>query len=107
MSESATSEGWEAPLTDDADRHAAVDRAFDYRGDVTVTTRDGRTVEGYVFDRQPDRPDPRLRILTSSGERVTLRYDELARLTFTGKDAAHGRSFETWVQAYARKHAAG
>ena len=29
----------------------ALEKAFDYRGDVTITCKDGSTVEGYVFDR--------------------------------------------------------
>ncbi len=33
----------------------ALEQAFDYRGDVTITRRDGTKVEGYVFDRQTGR----------------------------------------------------
>ena len=30
----------------------ALEKAFDYRGDVTITRKDGSTVEGYIFDRR-------------------------------------------------------
>ncbi len=105
MSETAPTslEGWDAPVATAEERAAAIEHAFDYRGDITVGTADGRTVEGYVFDRQADGPEPRFRLVTAAGERVDLRYDEVARLNFTGKDAAHGKSFETWVRKYAEK----
>lgn len=95
-----TLEGWDAPVATPDDRRLAIEHAFDYRGDVTLVTADGRTLEGYVFDRNPNET---LRLLTPSGEKVRLRYDEVGRLTFTGKDAAHGKSFETWVRKYAEK----
>lgn len=97
----ATLEGWDAPVATPQERALAIEHAFDYRGDVTIGTTDGRTLEGYVFDR--DREAGRFRVVADSGERTALRYDEVARLTFTGKDAAHGKSFETWVRKYAEK----
>jgi len=30
----------------------ALEKAFDYRGDVTVELKDGSSVEGYIFDRR-------------------------------------------------------
>ncbi|MGH7426136.1 MAG: hypothetical protein ACREJP_08205, partial [Candidatus Methylomirabilales bacterium] len=29
-----------------------IEAAFDYRGDVTLTLRDGTRIEGYIFNRQ-------------------------------------------------------
>ena len=40
----------------EADLRAALDKAFDYRGDVTITLQDGTSVEGYVFDRRAGEP---------------------------------------------------
>ena len=34
-------------------------------------------------------------------------YNEIARLEFTGRDTAAGKSFETWVRKYREKKAAG
>ena len=31
----------------------ALEKAFDYRGDVTLTLKDGRVIHGYIFDRRP------------------------------------------------------
>jgi len=95
-------------VTDPVQRRVAIDFAYDYRGDVTVTTHDGRQLEGFVFDRRPDDDRPTLRIMASSdGARHTLAYDELASLVFSGRDTAAGKSWERWVQQYREKKAAG
>jgi len=97
-----------APPLDDPDRRArAIEQAFDYRGDVTLTTADGQTLEGYVFDRRNDQPDPILRMMLPDGSRRTVRYDEVTHLEFTGRDAAEGRSWDTWVKKYVEKKQAG
>jgi hypothetical protein len=82
----------------------ALEKAFDYRGDVTITRRDGSTVEGYVFDRNnryvrlfpKDQPD-----------KIAISYDDIAGLAFTGRDTAAGKSWEAWVKKYLEKKAAG
>ena len=38
---------------------------------------------------------------------MTVRYTDIARLEFTGRDTAAGKSFETWVKKYREKKAAG
>ena len=37
-------------MATDAETCDALERAFDYRGDITVTRKDGSTVEGYLYD---------------------------------------------------------
>ena len=46
-------EGWIPSLASDVEIREALEKAFDYRGDVKLTLRDGRVVHGYVFDRRP------------------------------------------------------
>jgi hopanoid biosynthesis associated radical SAM protein HpnH len=82
-----------------------IEQAFDYRGDVTVTLRTGERLEGYIFDR--DRAASRMRILNKAGQRVTVKYADVAQLSFTGRDMADGRSWEAWVKKYAERKAAG
>jgi len=48
-------EGWVPSLAPDEDLRSALEKAFDYRGAITITRRDGSKVEGYVFDRRTDR----------------------------------------------------
>ena len=88
---------------------AAVEEAFGYRGDVTVTTRDGRTVEGYLFDRRAPEggEDGSLRILVAAGTRERIRYADVATIAFTGRDTAAGKTWENWVRKYAQKKLAG
>jgi hypothetical protein len=104
-------QGWIPPLANDDEVRAALEEAFDYRGDVTLTLRDGSVVEGYLFDRRSD--GATLDQCTASiypkdrDEKVTVCYSEIARVEFTGKDTAHGKSFETWMKKYFEKKAAG
>ncbi len=103
-------EGWVPPLAGEAELRAALDQAFDYRGDVTLTLKDGRSIEGYVFDRRPgtDLQSARIRILpAASNEKLSLSYAEIAALAFTGRDTAAGRSWEAWVRKYWEKRQAG
>lgn len=103
-------EGWVPGLATEAEVRAALDRAFDYRGDVTITLRDGTALDGYVFDRRegPALADCRVRLFPKGrDEKVTIRYADIARLAFTGRDTAAGKSWETWLKKYNEKKAAG
>ena len=104
-------EGWIPPVANDDEIRAALEKAFDYRGDITVTRKDGSKVEGYVFDRQSKGAtltDCYVRLFPkNSDEKLRLSYAEVARLEFTGKDTAAGKSFETWVKKYQEKKKAG
>lgn len=85
-----------------------VEQAFDYRGDVTVHTNDGRVVEGYVFDRRDDALQPYLRIiLANRQERLDIPYADITRLAFSGRDTAAGKSWQTWVEKYQEKRQRG
>ena len=103
-------EGVVPNLANESDLRAALDKAFDYRGDVTITLRDGTSVEGYVFDRRAGATlaDSVVRLIPKDrDEKLSIRYDEIARLAFTGRDTAAGKSWETWVRKYQEKKAAG
>jgi hypothetical protein len=104
-------EGFIPPLATDAEIKAALEKAFDYRGDVTVTLKDGSKVEGYIFDRRSSGPalaDCTVRLLPKDrDEKLAVRYSDIARLEFTGRDTAAGKSFETWLRRYREKKAAG
>lgn len=108
--ETATLQGMVATRDDEQSLLAAFEKAFDYRGDVTITTLSGEEVMGYIFDRRTGATlaDSRVRVLTAaSDEPRVVRFSDVASLAFTGKDAAHGKSFETWVKKYIEKKLAG
>ncbi len=96
---------------EDADAlRAALTEAFGYRGDVTISTIDGRRVEGYIFDQRDAESleSSFVRILTAtSDERLVVKYSEIASLEFSGRNTAAGKSWETWLRRYAQKKAAG
>jgi len=49
-------EGWIPSMATEAEIRTAFEKAFDYRGDLTITLKNGEKVEGYIFDRYND-PD--------------------------------------------------
>ncbi|MGD0137516.1 MAG: hypothetical protein ABSD28_01455 [Tepidisphaeraceae bacterium] len=104
-------EGRIPSLATEDEIRAALESAFDYRGDVTITRKDGSTVEGYVFDRRSSEKsleDCFVRVFPKdSDKKICVSYADIARLVFTGRDTAAGKSFETWVKKYREKKAAG
>lgn len=76
----------------------AVELAFDYRGDVTVSLKSGESLSGYLFNRQVSGSDSYLEVFPSAGSDVRhIRYDQIATIAFTGEDTATGKSWETWI----------
>jgi hypothetical protein len=103
-------EGWLPDLASDEELRMALEKAFDYRGDVTITRKDGSKVEGYIFDRRSGSSleDSVVRLYpVNSKERLSVPYADVARLEFTGKDRAAGKHWEAWVKQYNEKKAAG
>jgi len=107
-------EGWVPQLASEDDLRDALEKAFDYRGDVTITRKDGSKVEGYLFDRKKGSslansvvrvmPPPDANGVT---HKIAVAYSEIAALAFTGRDTAAGKSWEAWMKKYAEKKAAG
>jgi len=103
-------EGWVPDLATPEETLAALEQAFDYRGDVSITRKDGSKIEGYIFDRRQGKSlaDSFARILPKDGSgRVAVSYADIAALAFTGRDMAAGKSWENWVKQYWEKKAAG
>lgn len=98
------------PFATEEEVRTALEKAFDYRGDVTVNCKDGRTVEGYLYDRRNAATlrESVVRILPANGSpRVSISYADIERLQFSGRDTAAGKSWEAWVKKYWEKKAAG
>jgi hypothetical protein len=103
-------EGWIPQLASDEEIRLALEKAFDYRGDITITLKNGEKVEGYIFDRRTGATlaDSAVRLFPKAGnEKISIPYAEIAALAFTGKDTAAGKSWEAWMQRYREKKAAG
>ena len=83
---------------------AGLEKAFDYRGDVTLKLCSGETVEGYIFDRRPDS----VRLFPKNdGAKRTIACNDISGVAFTGRDTAAGKSWEAWMKKYREKKLAG
>lgn len=103
-------EGWIPTLASDEEVRAALEKAFDYRGDVTITLKSGEKIEAYIFNRYTgvSLADSWVQyFVPNAPEKRKVSYAEIARLEFSGKDRAAGKHWEDWVKAYNEKKAAG
>ena len=108
--EHANLEGWVPELAGDEDLRQALEKAFDYRGDVTLTLRSGERIEAYIFNRLSGATltDSFVQYFTPKApEKRKVSYAEIARVEFSGKDRAAGKHWEDWVQKYNERKAAG
>ena len=103
-------EGKVFETADEEELRQALEKAFDYRGDVTIQRRDGSQVEGYIFDRRTGSTlaDSMVRLFPKDRpEKLAIPYSDIAGLAFTGRDTAAGKSWAAWVKKYWEKKAAG
>jgi hypothetical protein len=105
-----TVEGWVPEIATEEELRVALEKAFDYRGDVTLTLKDNSKIEGYVFDRVAGNSlaNSFVRVMPrQANQKLRIAYADIAALSFTGKDTAAGRSWEAWVRKYWEKKASG
>jgi hypothetical protein len=103
-------QGWVPQLATEEELRIALEKAFDYRGDVTLTLKDNSKIEGYIFDRVSGATlgASFVRVLPKdSSQRVKIAYADIAALAFTGRDTAAGKSWEAWVHKYWEKKTTG
>jgi hypothetical protein len=103
-------EGWVPELAGEDELRQALEKAFDYRGDVSITRKDGSKVEGYIFDRRTGKTlaESVVRLYPKdSNQKISVAYSEIAALAFSGRDPAAGKSWEAWVRKYWEKKASG
>jgi sugar/nucleoside kinase (ribokinase family) len=103
-------EGWTPSLATEEALKDAIEKAFDYRGDVSFTLKSGERIEGYIFNRRlgATLADSWIQYYVANDPaKHKLAYSEIATLEFTGKDRAAGKHWEDWVKTYNEKKAAG
>lgn len=103
-------EGWVPELASDEDLCQALEKAFNYRGDVAITLKSGERIDAYIFNRHTGNTlaDSWVQYFApNSPEKRKVSYADIARLEFSGKDRAAGKHWEDWVKAYNEKKAAG
>jgi len=97
-------------LASEDELRAGLEKAFDYRGDVTIIRKDGSKIEGYIFDRKSGSSleSSFVRLFPKDqNTKVSLAFSDIAGLEFSGRDTAAGKSWEAWVKRYFEKKAAG
>ena len=103
-------QGWVPKLATEDELRMALEKAFDYRGDVTLTLKDNSKIEGYLFDRMTGSSlaTSFVRVLPKdSKQKLKIAYADIVALAFTGRDTAAGRSWEAWVGKYWEKKTSG
>jgi hypothetical protein len=103
-------EGWVPTLVAHDDLRLALEKAFDYRGDVTLTLRSGERIEAFIFNRRTGATldDSYVHYFTPNApDKRKVSYAEIARLEFSGKDRAVGKHWEDWAKKYTERKAAG
>ena len=103
-------QGWVSELSNEDETRDALEKAFSYRGDVTITRKDGSHLDCYIFDRRTGATlaDSQVRVIpVDSTTKLSIPYSDIARLSFSGRDTAAGKSWESWVRKYWEKRAAG
>ena len=103
-------EGWVPELADENALRDALEKAFNYRGDITLTLRSGERIEAFVFNRHTGATlaESWVQFFAPNVEgKRKVSYAEIARLEFSGKDRAAGKHWEDWVKAYNERKAAG
>jgi len=103
-------EGWVPALASEEDLRQALEQAFDYRGDVTLTLKDGERIEAFIFNCHSGAAlaDSYVQYFAPNAlDKRKVSYAEIARLEFSGKDRAAGKHWEDWVKKFNEKKAAG
>ncbi|VVM05664.1 hypothetical protein MAMC_00741 [Methylacidimicrobium cyclopophantes] len=74
-----------------------IEKAFRYRGDVTLRLRGGRHLTGFVYNRFGEGADAFVEVMLSEGAgSVSISAREIEEIVFSGPDAADGKSYEAW-----------
>lgn len=110
MSDREVLQGSISQLATEDETRAALEKALSYRGDVTITLKDGKKIACYIFDRRAGKTlqDSFVRVYPQNViEKVSIAYSDIAGLAFTGRDTAAGKGWEAWVKKYLEKKAAG
>jgi hypothetical protein len=103
-------EGWIPELANDEELRQALEKALDYRGDITLTLKSGERIEAFIFNCNNGLTlaDSWVQYFTPSApEKRKVGYAEIARIEFSGKDRAAGKHWEDWVKKYNERKAAG
>src|SRR5256886_17194732 len=98
MAEETSLQGWAPVIGVETSVGEVVERAFDYRGDVTVVTASGRELAGYIYNRDAHVAEPYLQMFDADGGSHQLSYSDIRAIRFTGEDTAAGGRPAAWLR---------
>lgn len=99
-----TFQGWVPNIGEFLRLAQVIDLAFDYRGNTAVVKTDGTEVEGYIFNRDSEVPEPFIQLFDLAGDGpIKILYSEIQNIKFTGKDMAAGNSWLAWLERKERE----
>ncbi|MDD2710572.1 MAG: hypothetical protein PHV34_21545 [Verrucomicrobiae bacterium] len=84
------------------DIETQIEKGFEYSGDVTLRCKDGRSVTGFLCNRNvrgtQKHPAPFLEMMLEGQDgKVVFDYSEVESVVLSGDDPSHGKSWEEWV----------
>lgn len=101
-----TLQGWVPEIGEFLTLAEVIDLAFDYRGNTTVVKVDETEIEGYVFNRDREAPEPFIQLFDVAGNGpIRIPYSEIRNIKFTGGDTAAGNSWQAWLERKEREKA--
>ena len=97
-------EGKEFYPANRTDLNEAIRLAFDYRGDTTLELKDGRKVDGFLYNIDPIK-GLALVFVKEGKDSIsqTVKYDDIKGVLFTGDDTAFGKSWDDWSTKSAKQ----
>ena len=101
-----TLQGWVPNIGEYLSLGEVIDLAFDYRGNTTVVKADGTEVEGYIFNRNREAPEPFIQMYDVAGNGpIKIAYSEIRNVEFSGRDMAAGNSWQAWLERKEKEQA--
>jgi hypothetical protein len=101
-------EKWVPDIATKEALYDALDKAFDYRGDITITLKNGNKIVGYIYNRESTAAEPYIEMFPADkDEKIKVLFKDVSALAFTGVDTAAGKSWAAWVEKYQAKEASG
>ena len=89
-------QGWAPDMSGGITVAEVVERAFDYRGNVTLVRKDGAELIGYLFNRNTQVSQPFVQLYDQDGAAHRVLLEDIENIMFTGRDTAAGQSYEAW-----------
>ncbi|MEI6235613.1 MAG: hypothetical protein WCT04_21365 [Planctomycetota bacterium] len=106
--EAKSLEKWTPTLSSKDELYDALEKAFDYRGDITINLKGGNKIVGYVFNRESKAGEPYAEVFPADkDEKIKVYYKDIDGLFFSGVDTAAGKSWAVWLEKQKAKEAAG